>query len=135
MPESGTTPGTEGGGTGSGGASTSTSGNNDKMRGPSGWKFLDAVIEGCPVKAGCIDQMQMLDFLTSLGHILPCEICRKNCDEFTSKCPPIECVGTKKKVQRWLQAYKNKGMNSDKDKMLKKRSIEGENARSNAAAA
>lgn len=81
---------------------------NPKIWGPSGWKFLDKVVEGYPKRASHSDQVQMLDFLTSLGHALPCSKCRENYVDFTLKYPPIEYVGSKCGVKRWLKAHKRK---------------------------
>ena len=81
---------------------------NPKVWGPSGWKFLDKIVEGYPNRATHDDQVQMLDFLTSLGHVLPCAKCRENYITFTLKYPPIEYVGSKRNVKKWLQAYKRK---------------------------
>lgn len=79
---------------------------NPKIWGPSGWKFLDKVVQGYPKRASHSDQMQMLDFLTSLGHALPCSKCRENYVNFTMKYPPIEYVESKNNVKRWLKAYR-----------------------------
>jgi len=75
-----------------------------------GWEFLDKVVDGYPTRANHSDQVQMLDFLTSLGHVLPCARCRANYIEFTLAHPPVDYVGGKTKVKGWLRAYKRKSM-------------------------
>jgi len=81
---------------------------NPKTWGTEGWAFLDSIVEGYPTRAGRFDQVQMLDFLTSLGYVLPCARCRDNYEAFASKYPPIEYVSSKRRVKAWLKAYKRK---------------------------
>lgn len=79
-----------------------------KVWGPPGWAFLGKIVDGYPVRASHSDQVQMLDFLTSLGHVLPCAKCRKNYIDFTFKYPPIDYVSGRAKVRLWIRAYKRK---------------------------
>ena len=88
---------------------------NPKLWGPPGWKFIDKIIAGYPVTAGHRDKVMMLDFLTSLGYLLPCARCRKNYTAFTEAYPPIEYVGGKTLVRRWINAYKKKSQHGKGD--------------------
>lgn len=73
---------------------------NPRAWGPSGWKFVDVVIKGCPTRSRHGKQVQTFNFLTSLGHILPCAKCRKRHIEFALKClcPPVEHAGGRHKI-------------------------------------
>ena len=82
---------------------------NPKVWGPPAWKFLDKIAMGYPVKPTHHDQMQMLDFLQSLGHmLLPCARCRENYMDFCERNPPMNAVASKKKVKAWLNRLKAK---------------------------
>ena len=77
-----------------------------KIWGPPAWLFLDKVVEGYPVKAGRVDKVKMLDFLTSLGYVLPCERCRYNYETFKRTKPIINSLNGRASVKRWLTSYK-----------------------------
>lgn len=79
---------------------------NPRVWGAAGWKFIDEIVKGYPVKAGSRDRIHMLEFLTSLGHVLPCSECRANHISFSVKHPPYKYVGGRKDVQRWIRMYK-----------------------------
>lgn len=81
---------------------------NPKVWGPPAWKFLDKIALGYPNKPTHHDQIQMLDFLQSLGHMLPCAACRANYLDFSLKHPPMNAVASRKKVQAWLNRLKAK---------------------------
>jgi hypothetical protein len=77
--------------------------------GPHAWRFLESVVNGYPVRPSHGDKVHMLDFLTSLGHVLPCNRCRESYTLFTATHPPIAYVGNRKRVKKWLQAYRKTG--------------------------
>ena len=81
---------------------------NPKVWGPPAWKFLDKIAQGHPVKPTMRDKMEMLDFLQSLGHVLPCARCRENHIAFSQKLPPMSAVASKRKVKAWLDRLKAK---------------------------
>lgn len=80
---------------------------NPKIWGAPGWKFIDKIVEGYPVKASSRDKMHMLEFLISLGHVLPCEKCRDNHIRFSMKHPPSKYIGGRASVRKWIRMYKN----------------------------
>lgn len=79
---------------------------NPKAWGPPAWVFLDTVLASYPVNAMVHDQLWMIDFLTVLGHALPCDRCRTNFNEFRRLYPIVNHVGGRAEVQRWLKSYK-----------------------------
>ena len=80
---------------------------NPDVWGPPGWEFLDKIVEGYPVRASHNDKVMMLEFLTSLGHMLPCERCRYNYKRFSQNNNPIDYVDSRARVRSWLKRYKN----------------------------
>ena len=81
---------------------------NPKVWGPPAWKFLDKIAQGHPVKPAMRDKMQMLNFLQSLGHMLPCARCRENHIASSQKHPPMNAVASKRKVKAWFDRLKAK---------------------------
>lgn len=80
---------------------------NPKIWGAAGWKFIEKIVDGYPVQASARDRMHMLEFLTSLGHVLPCSKCRTNHITFSSKHPPSKYVQGRTQVRKWVRMYKN----------------------------
>jgi hypothetical protein len=70
------------------------------------WKFLDSIIDAYPQVAKPKDKVMMVQFILSLGHVLPCSKCRKNFQDFTRKLPPTKHVGGRKQLSKWFKAYK-----------------------------
>ena len=81
---------------------------NPKNWGPPAWQFLNKIAEGYPVKPTKHDKEKLLDFLYSLGHMLPCATCRENYIDFTQKNPPINAVASRKKIINWFKKLRNK---------------------------
>jgi len=79
---------------------------NPKVWGPPGWAFIDKIVEGYPDKPGRRDRIHMLEFLTSLGHVLPCADCRANHIAFSKRHPPKNYVNSKENVRKWIRLYK-----------------------------
>lgn len=79
---------------------------NPVIWGNPGWEFLDAIVAGYPDKANSEEQASMIAFLSSLEHVLPCEVCRTNYSNFAKRVPPFNYVSGQRAVQYWLSAYK-----------------------------
>ena len=80
---------------------------NPKIWGRDGWAFLDKVADSYPVKPDKHDRLQMIRFLTSLGYALPCQKCRHNYIDFVMEYPPVDYVGSKRRVKQWIKLYKS----------------------------
>lgn len=89
-------------------ASTKRTNLNPKSWGPPAWTFIDKIVRGFPERASAQDSSAMLDFLMSLGKLLPCEKCRKNFNRYMLENPPINAVASRRGVRKWLQAYRKK---------------------------
>ena len=74
--------------------------------GPAGWEFLDAVVNGYPDNPSQIERDQMILFLQSLVHLLPCASCRANYRQYILKNPVRNHVASKQNVYHWLRRYK-----------------------------
>lgn len=74
--------------------------------GPPAWKFIDYVILHYPKRPNRADQVRMVNFVMSLGNILPCEKCRKNYNSFMKDYPPLHNVSSRSDLERWFSTYK-----------------------------
>lgn len=79
---------------------------NPRHWGPPGWIFLFSIADGYPEIAGPQDKIKMMEFLASLGHLLPCAKCRRSYTEFALMYAPANYVRGRTQVRGWLQAYK-----------------------------
>lgn len=80
---------------------------NPRLWGPAGWKFLDKVAHGYPDRPTGRDKLKMLEFLRSLGHVLPCARCRDSYVGFVEKYPPYKYLQNSRQLKIWLKKYKN----------------------------
>lgn len=78
-----------------------------KKWGPPAWKFLDSVVQSYPKKPNTREQASMVNFLMSLGHVLPCEQCQRNYSDFALQYPPVHNVQSRVALERWFKAYKD----------------------------
>ena len=79
---------------------------NPKTWGSHGWKFIDKIVQGYPMRASPGDRMAMLQFIGSLGNVLPCKKCRENHIIFSNEYPPTNYVGGRSDLRRWFKMYR-----------------------------
>lgn len=77
-----------------------------KIWGPPGWEFLDNIVKAYPRIASPRDKAIMVNFLMSLGNVLPCERCRVNFLHYITDVPPVQYVSGRTKLRKWFLGYK-----------------------------
>ena len=82
---------------------------NPKKWGPSGWIFIHSIVYGYSDNPSKEEQKAMVDFLTSLQHILPCKTCSELYKKDIKLLPKLkDIVGNKELVINWLNKMHNK---------------------------
>ena len=74
-----------------------------KVWGPSGWFFMHSITLGYPANPTAYDKKNMKTFFTNVGHVLPCEKCKKNYYKHL-KTHPLndEVLSSKENLVKWL---------------------------------
>ncbi len=75
--------------------------------GPSGWIFIDSIIEAFPDSANNEERNKMYAFMVSLQLLLPCQRCRHNYKRFMIDHPPERYISGKYYVKQWFNMYRN----------------------------
>ena len=82
---------------------------NPKKWGPSGWIFIHNIAYGYPINPSKAEQNAMIDFLTSLQHILPCKTCCELYKKDIKILPSlITNVKNRNLVIKWVNQMHNK---------------------------
>lgn len=89
-----------------GGKSTTKKSYHPTLWGKHAWEFIDYVVLHYPTRPNRRDQLSMVNFMMSLGQILPCEKCRKNYNRFMREYPPLHNVSSRSDLQRWFDSYR-----------------------------
>ena len=85
-----------------------------KVWGPAGWLFLHCVAAGYPYvidpdKPEHIEkQNDYYRFFYYLGKVLPCKYCRNSYDKFFTDLSPVNHLGSRKELFKWLYDVHNK---------------------------
>ena len=75
--------------------------------GPSGWKLLHTMTFLYPQSPTEIEKTNMREFLLTLPYILPCKYCRYSLTCYYEKDPPVESLGSRSHLTRWLWRIHN----------------------------
>jgi hypothetical protein len=85
-----------------------------KVWGPAGWLFLHCVAAGYPYVINP-DKPEHLEkqndyyrFFYYLGKVFPCKYCRNSYQDFITDLSPINHLGSRKKLCKWLYDIHNK---------------------------
>ena len=84
-----------------------------RLWGPSGWLFLHCVTFGYPYKIDPTKpdhlekQNDYYRFFYYLGKVLPCKYCRESYMEFLTKKSPMNHLGSRKELAKWLYDVHN----------------------------
>lgn len=82
---------------------------NPKKWGPSGWIFIHNIANGYPINPTQEEQQAMINFLTSLQHVLPCKTCSELYKKDIKILPPlIDVVKNKNLLIKWVNQMHNK---------------------------
>lgn len=91
---------------GNGGKSSTKKNFHPTLWGAPAWQFIDYIVLHYPAKPNRQDQVRMINFVMSLGNVLPCEKCRKSYNEFIKAYPPLHNVSSRTHLKRWFDTYK-----------------------------
>jgi len=78
-----------------------------KIWGPKAWFFLHSVTMGYPEKPSSKDRENYANFFNSLGHILPCEVCREHYAEHLKTNPVEKALDNKERFVFWFFNFHN----------------------------
>ncbi len=85
-----------------------------KVWGPAGWLFLHCVAAGYPYVIDP-DNAEHLEkqndyyrFFYYLGKVFPCKYCRNSYQQFITELSPINHMGSRKEISKWLYDIHNK---------------------------
>ena len=84
-----------------------------RLWGPSGWLFLHCVSFGYPFKIDTTNpehlekQNDYYRFFYYLGKVLPCKYCRNSYMEFFANNSPMNHLGSRKELTKWLYDVHN----------------------------
>lgn len=75
--------------------------------GPALWRFLHASSFAFPEEPDAVRQMQMLEFLKSVGRVLPCKTCREHYTAYLEEHLDERVVASRTALVEWLVALHN----------------------------
>ncbi len=75
--------------------------------GPALWKFLHASSFAYPDEPESLRKAQMLEFLKTVGRVLPCKTCRNHYNEYVAENLTEGVVANKKNLSSWLVELHN----------------------------
>jgi len=84
-----------------------------RLWGPSGWLFLHCVSFGYPYKIDPTNpehlekQNDYYRFFYYLGKVMPCKYCRNSYMDFFTKLSPMNHLGSRKELTKWLYDIHN----------------------------
>ena len=84
-----------------------------RIWGPSGWLFLHCITFGYPYKINSNNKEHIdkksdyYKFFYYLGKVLPCKYCRDSYMEFFAKINPINKLGSRQELSKWLYDVHN----------------------------
>lgn len=79
---------------------------NPTLWGPPAWEFIDYIVMHYPESPTIQDKTRMVNFVTSLGNVLPCEKCRASYTAFMKAYPPLHNVSSRSALGQWFSTYK-----------------------------
>lgn len=75
--------------------------------GPALWRFLHASSFAYPDEPDSLRKLQMLEFLKSVGRVLPCKTCRDHYNEYVGEHLDEQAVSGKAALIEWVVALHN----------------------------